>query len=383
MSRYVTRRFYFTTSGLTAFLLLILLFISLAVDSEDPFPPGGGDAPDTGDVGSVNDGIAIADSSVAVELANSSFEQGRDAPVGWTPLIESIDGIYLWGTDVVKSGKRSLGIFGTLYNYGRWSSKAINVSWALNPSGGDDALGVQSHAGYSWYSLTGDIKTEENTGEVYLAIAWFDPQGVMITTSDSLMLPLGDNDWQSVTVDALPPEGATTFRVWCISNHNSGFTWFDNLKVQLTQLPAQGKATYEQFLVEYPAHHLAIAAHTMGVLSLMTEAKWIREAGFYDPQEQLRASKLYAEAAGIARNDSVLTQATTGVETDLVEAKEAFESLIDTALWSAAIAASKGDDTDKARQYLSKIVERSRDPDATATAKTWIEDIDAVGKVND
>lgn len=302
-----------------------------------------------------------------IDLANPSFEDGTESPNNWTPLFEEIDGTYLWDTEFASVGQRSLSIARTRYDYGRWSSDAIDVQ----------------KAGFSWYTLTGEVKTVENNGEVYLSIAWFDSQDAVITTSDSEMLPPGDANWQEVVLNALPPDGAVSISVWCISNHNEGQTWFDNLKLTVTQLPAVGKESYDQFLIEHPAHPLALAAHLMRVRALMTEAKWIREEGFYDPEAQKRASTLYAQAAAIARNDSVLEKAAAAAGKDLALEKEQFETWIDIALWEAIKAAHNGADIAKLRQYLSKVVERNRNPDSKAAAEAWIKDIDAESQLND
>ncbi|MXZ44667.1 MAG: hypothetical protein F4Z01_06820 [Gammaproteobacteria bacterium] len=382
MSKRTARLLWLTPTGLTVLLLLILFSFTFADNGLDGL---GGDLPSlddgddgslptiddgdtgvTGPVGSVDDGAPVSDSSL-IPLKNASFEQGSDSPVGWRPLVESLDGSYLWDTEVASSGSRSLFIGSTRYAYGRWSSDAVDVQ----------------KGGYNWYTLTGDVKTDQNTGEVYLAIAWFDEKGAMLTSSDSLMLAFGDLDWQSVRVTALPPAGAVTFSVWCISNHNAGFAWFDNLELRLTQLPARGKASYAQFLVEHPSHPLVLEAHSMRVGSLMTAAKWIREDGFYDPKAQLKASQLYAEAASVGRLDGVLQGGVTVSGGDFSEEKGAFEDLIDEALLSAGIAATRADDPTAARGYLSKVVERNRDETVTESASEFIEAIFEEGNVND
>lgn len=371
MSRYAQPLFY-----LTALLLLILLALSFAdngLDGEGVSLPsldggvGGLDDGSVGSVGSVDDGsVSSVDTIVDVELLNSSFEQGTESPLNWTPLtIPPYQ--YLWDSDVAAVGRRSLSIHSTDYFYGRWESDVI----AVEPSG------------FSWYTLTGLVKTASNTGEVYLAIAWFDKDGVLLTTSDSNMLPLGDNDWQSVTVNALPPAGTKTVSVWCISNHNEGYAWFDNIALQLTQLPAQGKAEYARFLEQYPAHRFVLDALYMQVRSLMTDAKWIRESGYYDPQAQLRASKLYAEAARIAFNDNALQSAVTVTGGDFSEEKQDFESLKDTALFMAAITARRGNDTDSAVAYLSTVVARNQDQAVTESAEAFIGALKADDLVND
>ncbi len=298
-------------------------------------------------------------------LSNPSFENGTDIPTNWTPLNGYIGDSYLWPS-VASQGQQSVSIRGTRYFYGRWESAPIPVQ----------------RTGFSWYTLTGAVKTQESDGEVYLSIAWLDSNGDMIATADSAMLPPGDNDWQAVTVKALPPDGTVSAGVWCISNHNSGQTWFDTLHLFVTQLPAKGKGTYDQFLIEHPNSPLAIDAHLMRVQTVMTEAKWIKEADYYGPDEQKQASQLYAQAAAVARDDSVLQKAVAVAGQDFAQEKERFESLIDEALWSAALTAGRGGDIVNMRQYLSKIVERNRDAASKAAAEAWIKEIDAETKLN-
>lgn len=234
-----------------------------------------------------------------------------------------------------------------------------------------------------WYTLTGAVKTQRNTGEVYLAIAWLDTNGALLTTSDSYQLPPGDTEWQSVSLNALPPSGAASVSVWCISNHNHGTSWFDDLKLTVTQFPAVGKESYEQFLKEHPTEPLALAAHLMRVRALMTEAKWIRESGYYDPDAQKRASQIYAQAAAIVREDSVIEQAVKSAGSDLASEKERFEVLIDVAWWSAVRAAHNGGDIATVREYLSKIILRDRGAGGKAAAEKWLKEIDTETPLND
>ena len=300
--------------------------------------------------------LAEAGTPLRISLPNASFEDGSDAPDNWTTLARYVVDHYLWETAVVFTGERSISTRYTEYRYGRWLSDPIDVQ----------------KAGFSWYTLTGKVKTKRNNGEVYLLIAWLDREGHLIKTTDSPMFPFGDNDWETVTVNGLPPDGTVSVSIWCISNDNRGQTWFDDLKLTVTQFPAVGKASYDQFLLEYPNHPLAIAAHLMRVQDLMSQAKWISERGRRNTAKRKRASQLYAEAASIARNDSVLKQATEAAGKDFAVEKARFEALIDKALWEAAINAEAGNDIDKARIYLLTIITRDNDADLKARAEDWI-----------
>jgi len=129
-------------------------------------------------------------------LANLSFEEGADAPDNWTTHTGLVIGEYAWDDAVFSDGAKSISTHGTRWRYGRWMSDWQAVE-------GD---------GYEWHTLSGKVKTTANNGEVYLSIAWYDKNGDVITTSDSEMMPAGDNDWTTLTVNALPPDGALLVR---------------------------------------------------------------------------------------------------------------------------------------------------------------------------
>lgn len=296
---------------------------------------------------------------IPITLANPSFETGTDTPANWTPLDQYAGDTYLWETATAAQGQRSLSIQHTRYRYGRWASDPINVTTT----------------GFNWYTLSGQVKTEENNGEVYLALAWYDAQAAMLATSDSPLLPFGDNDWQQLTVDALPPDGASTVRVWCISNHNRGTTHFDNLSLTGVQFPAKGAASYDNFLKEYPAQPLAIAASLMRVGALMTQAKWIKEAGFYDPDARREASELYAQAAKITVPTAGFQLAAAAAGVTAAAAQDRFESLIDAALWQAVTNALDAGETALAIEHLTEIVSRNRSPEMKAAAEQLIQEL--------
>ena len=363
----------------TITLLLTLLFSSLSLraqgipggeDNGGGGNPGtGGGNTGTGGIGGggignpgQEDTVNPTPTRAAVDLLNASFEtRDDDAPDNWTPLTDFVGDNYLWDTEVASAGDRSISTHSTRWRYGRWSSNALTVE-------GD---------GFQWYTLTGKVKTLGNNGEVYLLIAWFNTDGGMINTSDSPMLPAGDNDWSTLTVSALPPDGAAKLSVWCISNHNAGQTWFDALELTRTAFNTTNTLSYAQFLIDYPLHLLAIEANVMQVQELATKAKWTKEDDFYNSDVQLRASKLYAQAAGIKRNDTVFANVFTALHDDaeeraeaLAEAKARFDGLIDESLWHAVRTSEAGGDTDKAQEYLSILEERGANIGPVGTTGT-------------
>ena len=336
-------------------------------------PPGGGvgDAPGGGPgagPGEEADDDDQPPTAVNVALANPSFELGTDAPDNWTPLTGYIGDQYVWDTAVVSAGTRSISTHSTRWEYGRWSS---------------DALAVEGD-GFQWYTLTGKVKTLGNNGEVYISIAWEDKDGAFISTADSPMLPEGDNDWSTLTVSALPPDGAVKLSAWCISNHNAGQTWFDDLELTRTHFPTTGAVSYGQFLINQPKHPLAIEANLMQVQELMTKAKWTKEEDFYNTDGQLRASRLYGEAAAIPRNDAVYTNVFTALHDDATEratalaaAQARFDGLINDALWSAVVTSEAGGDSEKSKEYLSLLEGRGVDIGAVGTTGEIPENDDA------
>lgn len=341
-------------------IVIVFLFLLLSTPFLQATPgPGGTDDPgetgETGGTGGTGVGPGGDDqtiSAVTVTLANPSFEQGTDAPDNWTPLTGYVGDDYVWDNEVVSAGNRSVSTHSTRWRYGRWSS---------------DPLTVEAD-GFQWYTLTGKVKTLGNNGEVYLSIAWLNQDGDILSTSDSLMLSAGDNDWTTVTVSALPPDAAVKLSVWCISNHNAGQTWFDALELTRTTFTTDNTVSYAQFLIDYPTHLLAIEANVMQVQELMTQAKWTKEDDFYNTDSQLSASRLYGEAAGIARQDTVYTNVFSALHEDaeeraeaLAAAKARFDGLIDETLWHAVQTSEAGGDSEKAKEYLSLLEQRGAD----------------------
>ena len=335
--------------------VIAVLFLLLSTPFLQAVPvPGGPD--ETGEPSGPGPGVGSGDgeqpAAAAVALANPSFEQGTDAPDNWTTDTGAVGGEYVWDTIDASTGARSISTHGTRWRYGRWSSAWLAVE-------GDD---------FQWYTLNGKAKTVSNNGEVYLSIAWFDKDGGMINTSDSAMLPAGDNGWTTLAVNALPPGGAAYLSAWCISNHNAGQTWFDDVALTRTAFAATGSVSYAQFLIDYPTHLLAVEANVMQVQELAALAKWTKEEDFYNSDGQLRASRLYAEAAGIPRNDTVYANVFSALYEDseeraeaLAAAKARFDGLINNALWSAAVTSEAGGDTEKAEEYLSILEDRGAD----------------------
>lgn len=324
--------------------VLGLLYTSLL--ASDPATQLAGDGADLGGGGIVGE---ERNPPVSVVIPNASFEQGVDAPSSWMAFAEDTSEHYIWDSNIYWAGSRSVSIRNTAYAYGRWLSESIAVE----------------QSGYQWYTLEGKVTTHGNNGEVYLAIAWLTQDGIMIQTSDTPMLAEGENEWSTLTVSALPPANASSLSVWCISNHNDGQAWFDDVQLTRTGFTASGVVSYTQFVTEYPSDVLAVEANVMQVRELMTHAKWIKEGDFYNTDVQLSASKLYAEAASVERNDTVYTSVFTVLHTDELEraaalsaAQSRFDTLIDESLRKAIDTADAGNDAAKVAQYLETLEAR-------------------------
>ena len=93
--------------------------------------------------------------AATLTIENPSFENGADAPNAWEPLTKYLGHRYLWESETVHSGTRSLSTRATRYRYGRWKS---------------DPAPVQNDS-YTWYTLSGFVKTARNNGAVCLSIA--------------------------------------------------------------------------------------------------------------------------------------------------------------------------------------------------------------------
>ncbi len=353
---------YFISAITILFLLLSTSFLHAS-----PIPGGNDDTGGTGETGGTGGtgggpGVGPGDdeqpaAAVTVALANPSFDESNNneelpGPNNWTPLTLFVGDNYIWDSEVKSAGSHSISIHSSRWNYGRWSSDELTVE----------------RDGFQWYTLTGKVKTLGNNGEVYLLIAWFNKDGDMISTSDSPMLPAGENDWGTVTVSALPPDGAVKLSVWCISNHNAGQTWFDALELTRTAFTTDNTVSYAQFLIDYPTHLLAIEANVMQVQELATKAKWTKEEDFYNSDGQLSASRLYAEAAGITRKDTVFANVFSALfdgakerAEALAAAKARFDGLIDESLWHAVQTSEAGGDSEKAKEYLSILEDRGAD----------------------
>ncbi len=352
--------------GLTIIAVLFLL-LSTSFLLASPIPGGDDDTGGTGQTGGTGGtgdgpGVGPGDddppaSPVTVALANPSFDESNNneelpGPNNWTPLTLFVGDNYIWDSEVKSAGSHSISIHSSRWNYGRWTSDELQVE-------GD---------GFQWYTLMGNVRAIGNNGEVYLAIAWFNTDGDMINTSDSPMLQTTDTDWISMSVNAMPPTGAAQLEVWCISNHNTGQTWFDALELTRTSFTTDNTVSYSQFLIDYPTHLLAIEANVMQVQELATKAKWTKEADFYNSDVQLNASRIYAEAAGITRKDTVFANVFSALFDDakeraeaLAAAKARFDGLIDESLWHAVRTSEAGGDSEKAKEYLSILEDRGAD----------------------
>ncbi len=296
-------------------------------------------------------------------MKNPSFEIGEKTPEGWNPLSSIFRASYIWDTQNIHGGKKSLQISTTRYRYGRWEGTPIS----------------SQNRGHNWYALTGWVKTMGSNGEVYLALAWLDKKGEVITTSDSEMLPFGANDWQQLSVSALPPKNATKVSIWCISNHNAGKAWFDALSLSTKFMPSKSppgqQRRYELFIEDYPTHPMAVAASYMHAKSFWTKAKKLKEMG-----KHADAALLYTQAAEVKANQKLVKAI---FAKDLSKANQRIkrhEVLTDEALLQAGICYFYAKKYAKARESFETVISRNYDERIVKRAK---DNLEAMDKLSD
>jgi hypothetical protein len=102
----------------------------------------------------------------------------------------------------------------------------------------------------------------------------------------------------------------------------------------------------------------------------------MKEKGVYDPKAQKRASEVFAQAAAVPRLDDVLSKAVPAI--DLAAVQQAYEALVDKALWQAAITAHDGQDFDAARGHLEQIVQRNQTPNLVEDAQQMLDTLSQI-----
>ena len=116
----------------------------------------------------------------------------------------------------------------------------------------------------------------------------------------------------------------------------------------------------------------------MRVQSLYTQAKWTREKGWADPEEQKKASELFAQAAAVPRLDNVLTQAVPAEQ--LTSVDSAYEALVDQVLLMAALCAYNTQDYAKARQFSEQVIQRGKTEQQVAQAQANLDMLAKIGQ---
>lgn len=84
------------------------------------------------------------------------------------------------------------------------------------------------------YTFSAWAKTKNATGDTYLVISWYGPNGWICNTNNGFSLT-GNNDWTKLFVSDVPPEGATYAVLYLRSDNNNGSAWFDDVALNITE----------------------------------------------------------------------------------------------------------------------------------------------------
>ena len=159
-------------------------------------------------------------------VANPSFEEGdgTGVPAGWVVDWHNLrdrlgrwqwDGAFPRESRIAHSGTRSAKLMWTPEEGMEWRQR-----WP-------DAVAVE--AGQR-YRLSGWVKTQDATGESYLALQLHRRNNE--ETGEHRSKPVsGTSDWRALSLEVGIPEGAEKARVVCRSDANEGAVWFDDVSL--------------------------------------------------------------------------------------------------------------------------------------------------------
>ena len=158
-------------------------------------------------------------------ILETSFEgTSGTAPAGWATWGKTAT--WSWDSTVGRTGTRSLSISNS-----RW-----NIGWA-GPSFPVDA---SYDSDYPCYILTGWVRADLTTGRSHLSISWNGSNGWICNTNTRCAPTSTNGKWIKLSVMAMPPIEATSGQVYLRSDKNEGTVWFDDLSLQLVELPITG-----------------------------------------------------------------------------------------------------------------------------------------------
>ena len=158
-------------------------------------------------------------------VLDASFEgNSGKAPAGWSTWGKTAT--WSWDSSVGRTGTRSLSISNS-----RW-----NIGWA-GPSFPVDGSYASE---YQCYTLTGWVRADFTTGRSHLTISWNGPNGWICNTNTRCAPTSSNGKWIKLSVMAMPPVGATSGQVFLRSDKNEGTVWFDDVSLQLVELPIVG-----------------------------------------------------------------------------------------------------------------------------------------------
>jgi len=159
-------------------------------------------------------------------VLNPSFEQEADheTPQGWVIGWNNPNdrlGVAMWegkinrNTRVAHSGKRAVKLMWTPGEGLEWRQ-----CWRA-------AIRVRTG---ERYRCSAWVRTEDATGETYVAVNFYQGNYRLLETHRSSVLS-GSCDWQQIVVEAIVPKGAAWARIALRSDGNQGAAWFDDVEV--------------------------------------------------------------------------------------------------------------------------------------------------------
>jgi len=159
---------------------------------------------------------------------NPSFERddGSGHPdgwvVGWHNLKDKLgQATWDWSrkhsvfSKVVRSGERSLKLMWTPREGIEWRQR-----WPV---------AIEARPGEK-YRCSGWMKTQDATGETYLAVYLYKRGNKLCETIKGAVVS-GTVDWRQLSFEVLVPEGVEKIRLACRSDGNAGAAWFDDVEI--------------------------------------------------------------------------------------------------------------------------------------------------------
>ena len=159
----------------------------------------------------------------ADHVVNGGFDQDAnqdEAPDGWAASAYRSPATSAWDREVFHSGHASARLSDSFSeDHSNWDT--YSARWVTNRS--DPAVAGRTYTLRAW------IKTEMTAGTADVRVSWSGKDKWL--HEDSTEKVSGTSDWRQVTVQAAPPQGADTLRVFCHLTDGKGSAWFDDVQL--------------------------------------------------------------------------------------------------------------------------------------------------------